>query len=65
MKQLEQLASLLASRDAIDTGIAALIFRPALKGNVGEWIAQDLQFLDQEEIARREALVVLQQRRPG
>lgn len=65
MKQLEQLASLLGSRDAIDTGIADLIFRPALKGNVGEWIAQDLQFLDLEEIARREALVVLQQRRPG
>ena len=42
MSQLEQLASLLAKRNAIDKEIAGLISRPALKGHVGEWIAQEI-----------------------
>ena len=36
--ELEQLASLLARRNAIDEQIAALIGRPALRGPVGEWM---------------------------
>ena len=42
MSHLEQLASLLARRNAIDEEIAALIDRPAIKGHVGEWIAQEI-----------------------
>ena len=42
MSNLEQLASLLASHDVIDEKIAALIGRPALRGHVGEWIAQEI-----------------------
>ena len=42
MSHLEQLASLLARRNTIDEEIAALIDRPAIKGHVGEWIAQEI-----------------------
>ena len=40
--ELEQLASLLARRNAIDEEIADLIDRPALRGPIGEWIAQEI-----------------------
>ena len=42
MSNLEQLASLLARRKAIDDEIAALVDRPATRGNVGEWIAHEI-----------------------
>ena len=42
MSNLEQLASLLARRNTIDEKIAALIDRPALRGPIGEWIAQEI-----------------------
>ena len=40
--ELEQLASLLARRNASDAKIADLIDRPALRGPIGEWIAQEI-----------------------
>lgn len=42
MSNLEQLASLLARRNAIDEQIAALVGRPATRGHVGEWIAREI-----------------------
>ena len=51
MSQLEQLASLLAKRNAIDKEISDLISRPALKGHVGEWIAQESFGVKLEESA--------------
>ena len=52
MSNLEQLASLLARRNAIDEEIAALIGdRPALRGHVGEWIAQEIFRVTLEESA--------------
>ena len=52
MSDLEQLASLLESRNAIDEKIAALIGgRPALRGPVGEWIAQRIFGVKLEESA--------------
>ena len=51
MSQLEQLASLLAKRNAIDKEIAGLISRRALKGHVGEWIAQESFGVKLEESA--------------
>ena len=42
MTNLEQLASLLVRRNAIDEEIAALIRRPAIRGHIGEWIAQEI-----------------------
>ena len=42
MSNLEQLASLLARRNAIDEEIAALIDHPAIRDHVGEWIAQEI-----------------------
>lgn len=42
MSNLEQLASLLARRNAIDDEIAALVGRPATRGHVGEWIAREI-----------------------
>ena len=51
MSQLEQLASLLAKRNGIDKEIAGLISRPALKGHVGEWIAQESFGVKLEESA--------------
>ena len=42
MSNLEQLASLLARRNALDEKIAALIDRPAIRGHVGEWIAREI-----------------------
>ena len=41
MSNLEQVASLLVRRNAIDEKIAAL-GRPAIRGHVGEWIAQEI-----------------------
>ena len=42
MSHLKQLASLLARLNTIDEEIAALIGRPAGRGSVGEWIAQEI-----------------------
>ena len=42
MSHLKQLASLLARRNAIDEDISALIDHPALRGPIGEWIAQEI-----------------------
>ena len=56
MRQLEQLASLLARRDAIDKKIVDLIGRPALKGHVGEWIAQEIFGVKLAESAASEGL---------
>ena len=42
MSNLEQLASLLARRNAIEDEIAALVGRPATRGHVGEWIAREI-----------------------
>ena len=42
MSNLKQLASHLARRNAIDEKITALIGRPAIRGHVGEWIAQEI-----------------------
>ena len=42
MSNLKQLASLLVRRNAIDEKITALIDRPAIRGHVGEWIAQEI-----------------------
>ena len=39
---LRRLASLLESRNDIDEEIAHLIGRPAIRGHVGEWIAQEI-----------------------
>lgn len=39
---LEQLAELLARRNAIDSEIATLIDRPALPGHIGEWLAAEI-----------------------
>ena len=49
--ELEQLASLLARRNAIDEQIAALIGRPAIRGHVGEWIAHEIFGVTLEESA--------------
>ena len=51
MSNLEQLASLLARRNAIDEKIAALIGRPAIRSHVGEWIAQEIFRVTLEESA--------------
>ena len=51
MSNLEQLAPLLARRNAIDEEIAALIDRPAIRGHVGEWIAQEIFGVTLEESA--------------
>ena len=48
MSNLEQLASLLARRNAIDEEIVALIGRPAIRGHVGEWIALVEKFREQK-----------------
>ena len=53
MMQLEQLASLLASHNAIDKKIVDLIGRPALKGHVGEWIAQEIFGVKLQESANQ------------
>ena len=42
MSNLKPLASLLARRNAIDEKIVALIDRPAIRGHIGEWIAQEI-----------------------
>ena len=42
MSNLEQMTSLLARRNTIDKKIAALIDRPAIRGHIGEWIAQEI-----------------------
>ena len=42
MSKLEQLAPLLARRNAVDKEIATLIDRPAIRGHIGEWIAQEI-----------------------
>ncbi|MXZ70787.1 MAG: hypothetical protein F4Z04_04670 [Acidobacteria bacterium] len=49
--KLQQLACLLASRNIIDERIAELIGRPALRGHVGEWIAQQIFAVKLEESA--------------
>ena len=51
---LEQLASLLARRNAIDEEIGALVGRPAIRGHVGEWIAQEIFRVTLEESASQE-----------
>ena len=51
MGRLERLASLLESRNDIDEKIAALIHRPALRGPIGEWIAQEIFKVTLEENA--------------
>ena len=56
LEQLEQLASLLARRNAIDEEIAALIVRPAIRGHVGEWIAQEIFAVKLEESAARKII---------
>ena len=45
------MASLLAKRNAIDEKIAALIDHPAIRGHVGEWIAQEIFGVTLEESA--------------
>ena len=52
MSNLEQLALLLARRNAIDEEIAALD-RPAIRGHVGEWIAQEIFEVTLEKSATR------------
>ena len=42
MNNLKLLASLLTRRNAIDEKIVALIDRPAIRGHIGEWIAQEI-----------------------
>ena len=42
MSNLEQMASLLAERNPIDEKIGALIGHPAIRGHIGEWIAQEI-----------------------
>ena len=51
MSNLEQLASLLARRNAIDEKIGALVGRPAIRGHVGEWIAHEIFGVTLEETA--------------
>ena len=51
MSNLEQLASLLARRNAIDEEIGALVGRPAIRGHVGEWIAHEIFGVTLEESA--------------
>ena len=54
MTNLEQLASLLARRNPIDDEIAALVDRPATRGNVGEWIAREIFRVKLAEKANKE-----------
>ena len=42
MSNLKPLASLLVRRNAINEKITALIDRPAIRGHIGEWIAQKI-----------------------
>ncbi len=55
MSNLEQLASLVATHNAIDKRIADLIGRPALRGHVGEWIAQEIFGVTLEDSAVQKA----------
>ena len=50
---LRRLASLLESRNDIDDEIAHLIGRPAIRGHVGKWIAQEIFGVRLEENAAR------------
>ena len=57
MSNLEQLASLLARRHAIDEEIAPLIGgRPVIRGHVGEWIAQEIFKVKLEISANRKII---------
>ena len=49
VSNLERLACLLARRNATDKQITALIGRPAIRGNIGEWIAQEIFGVELEE----------------
>ena len=53
---LERLAALLERRNDIDEDIADLIGRPALRGPVGEWIAQESFRVKLEENAARKGI---------
>ena len=56
MSNLEQMASLLAERNPIDEKIGALIGRPAGRGCVGEWIAQEIFGVTLEEDAAKRCI---------
>lgn len=56
MGRLERLASLLESRNDIDEKIAALIGRPAGRGNIGEWIARAIFGVTLEESANQKGI---------
>ena len=53
MSTLKQLASHLAERNDIDKEIADLIRRPAIRGHIGEWIAQEIFRVTLEKDAAR------------
>ena len=56
MNDLEQIASLLVRRNAIDEKIADLTARPAIRGPVGEWIAHKIFRVTLEEDATKECI---------
>ena len=56
MSDLEQIASLLVRRNAIDEKIADLTDRPAIRGPVGEWIAHKIFRVTLEEDATKECI---------
>ena len=56
MSNLKQLSSLLVRRNAIDEKITALIGRPAIRGHVGEWIAQEIFKVKAGKIRESEGL---------
>jgi hypothetical protein len=53
---LRRVADLIAARNKIDEGIAALTGRPALAGHLGEWIAAEVFDVDLEGSAVANAI---------
>ena len=52
VEAVQQLAKLLAERNAVDARIAALIGRPALAGHVGEFLAAQVFYIELAESQR-------------
>lgn len=56
IEKLQQVASLIAQRNVIDTEIAAITGRPVVAGHLGEWIAAEVFDVDLEASAVAKAI---------
>ena len=56
LNNLMNLAKLLRERNAIDSGIAKIINRPAITGHIGEYIAAEIFDIELEESASKKGL---------